>query len=467
MEKYNGIALDTRSNKEIKKDWNAKDLVSGYIKEPVFRVINSISSIPLYFRRDQDGSGSCFPSQTRVLMEDFKYKQIKDIRIGDKVLTDKGTKHKVTHLFKRKWQGNTYNIKVKGILNEIEATGEHPFLIIEGSETKNNSINLPTKWVEAKNIKVGDFASLPINNFSKDITLRDYEKDPEFLWCFGLYLAEGSLDKYCVNFSLHKKETEYLERLKKCFENYGSNVTMSLKTGSLGMQVKLQGQDWVKIFEDLGNKICDKKEINHRLLLLEPKLQMNIVDGYFDGDGYLKNDNRHIFVGTSKVLMEQIQFILRRNGIHSFLNTRKKLEERKQVYVLEYSNDSRFSFYRDGYLFVRIDSVKNNKSYSGGHVYNIEVETENTYQVEGVAVHNCVAQSLAKLIEIILLKKRGIHFKFSATPIYQKRSNKPEAGMIGQNAMDIVVKFFTCLEDMVKSENMNDSMMDSLPVYVN
>lgn len=80
---------------------------------------------------------------------------------------------------------------------------------------------------------------------------------------------------------------------------------------------------------------------------------------------------------------------------------------------------------------------------------------------------SCVAQSLAKLIEVILLKKRGIHFKFSATPIYQKRSNKPEAGMIGQNAMDIVVKFFTCLEEMVKSENMNDSMMDSLPVDVN
>ncbi len=80
---------------------------------------------------------------------------------------------------------------------------------------------------------------------------------------------------------------------------------------------------------------------------------------------------------------------------------------------------------------------------------------------------SCVAQSLAKLIEVILLKKKGIHYKFSATPIYQKRSNKPEGGMIGQDAMDIVVKFFTCLEEMVKSENMNDSMMDSLPVDVN
>lgn len=79
---------------------------------------------------------------------------------------------------------------------------------------------------------------------------------------------------------------------------------------------------------------------------------------------------------------------------------------------------------------------------------------------------SCVAQSLAKLIEVILFKKRGIKFKFSATPIYQKRSNKPESGMIGQNAMDIVIKFFTCLEDMVKSENMNDTMMDAMPVDV-
>lgn len=77
---------------------------------------------------------------------------------------------------------------------------------------------------------------------------------------------------------------------------------------------------------------------------------------------------------------------------------------------------------------------------------------------------SCVAQSLAKLLEV-LFKKNGFgEFKFSATPIYQKRSNKPESGMIGQNALDIVQKFFTALESMVVSENMNDSAMDSLPV---
>lgn len=77
---------------------------------------------------------------------------------------------------------------------------------------------------------------------------------------------------------------------------------------------------------------------------------------------------------------------------------------------------------------------------------------------------SCVAQSLAKLLEILFKKNGYGDFKFSATPIYQKRSNKPESGMIGQNALDIVQKFFTTLESRVVSENMNDSMMDSLPV---
>lgn len=74
----------------------------------------------------------------------------------------------------------------------------------------------------------------------------------------------------------------------------------------------------------------------------------------------------------------------------------------------------------------------------------------------------CVAYSLAKLLEVIFKKKGYGDFHFSPAPIYWHRNNKPAGGMNGWNALDIVQKFFTCLESFIGSDFANDQAIDSL-----
>ena len=76
---------------------------------------------------------------------------------------------------------------------------------------------------------------------------------------------------------------------------------------------------------------------------------------------------------------------------------------------------------------------------------------------------SCVAQTAAKLLGIMYWLLNGIYVHFSATDIYQRRSNKPGAGMIGVDAFDIMTEGVT-LEDLVPSQNMNDAQMDAVDI---
>lgn len=77
---------------------------------------------------------------------------------------------------------------------------------------------------------------------------------------------------------------------------------------------------------------------------------------------------------------------------------------------------------------------------------------------------SCVAQTVKKLGGVILWLKEKTYVVFSATPIYQARSNKPAGGMVGVEAFDIWKRDGLTLEQLVGSEMMNDPQMDAVVV---
>lgn len=76
---------------------------------------------------------------------------------------------------------------------------------------------------------------------------------------------------------------------------------------------------------------------------------------------------------------------------------------------------------------------------------------------------SCVAQSIAKMLGIMYQEKEGNYVHFSATHIYQRRSNKPQGGMVGVNALDIAREGVT-LEELAPSQKMTDSQMDNTKI---
>jgi len=75
---------------------------------------------------------------------------------------------------------------------------------------------------------------------------------------------------------------------------------------------------------------------------------------------------------------------------------------------------------------------------------------------------SCVANTVAKMLEVKLFLNKGSSVKFSHAPIYIKRSNKPGTGMIGLNALEIATKYSSCPEKDCPSENMNDTQLDAI-----
>ena len=73
---------------------------------------------------------------------------------------------------------------------------------------------------------------------------------------------------------------------------------------------------------------------------------------------------------------------------------------------------------------------------------------------------SCVAQTMAKMMGIMHAQQNKEYIHFSATDIYQRRSNKPGEGMIGINAFQIAQEGVT-LEKLVPSQKMTDRQMDA------
>lgn len=76
---------------------------------------------------------------------------------------------------------------------------------------------------------------------------------------------------------------------------------------------------------------------------------------------------------------------------------------------------------------------------------------------------SCVAQTTAKLLGILYWLKNNTYVHFSATHVYQRRSNKPSGGMAGVDAFDIAKKGVT-LEELAPSQNMTDAQMDGYKI---
>lgn len=371
----------------------------------------------------------CFRHNAQVLMEDFSTKNIADIRSGEYVITHKGRKKKVTKAIQLKNRSRFLKIHIQGKYKPIRCTKEHPILTVDG-------------WKEAQNLTIKDRVLIPTTeNIIKDLTLKEVEKNPDFLWFLGFYLAEGSLSnnksstKGNINFTTHIKETEYIKKVqrigKKLFDtNFNVRYRKKRHTADInGSNLTLK-----KLLDELGGQHSQDKKINKRLMFLKPELQLNIVKGWLDGDGCYDKKNRRITgVSISERLVQQMYRILLRNRIKCNLRKREAYDNHKEAYTLHiYGTQCNkitdwnlrnlrpnhqdlksraIPKFKDNFLVQKITKIEKGKRRR--NIYNLEVKDDHSYIVENVAVHNCVTWSALNCIETILKCKYGETWNFS------------------------------------------------------
>lgn len=378
-------------------------------------------------------------------------KRIEEIEVKDRVYDHEGSVQKVKTLMRRPYEGTIYSINPVGSQKVIEATSEHPFWVIPRNkvlkkrnqrgklpEIENNKLLSATpEWVEAKDLKEGDFVYMPIVK-SKDSDIS--EDDAELL---GFYLAEGSSyfnkanKQYTNQFSLHIKETEYANRISDLvLKKFGKRVyfTEQPDKNALGLAFySKDAHDW--FIYHVGKGALNKK-LSSELINMPEKSINSFIDSYLKGDGNIfyrdslrKNGTIKRIMSkrlstSSKLLVQDLLLLLARINIFGIVVERLAGKDfilgreiyRQESWQIVWTPEQKYNQVRKTKkgFWIPIRSIS--QRYAETIVYNFEVNNTNTYLAQGIAVHNCSSperlenQLHAAVVEIIALENSTVKY---------------------------------------------------------
>lgn len=314
---------------------------------------------------------SCFVGDTLVREKEEFYKQIKDIKVGDYVLTNDSTYKKVTNISKRKYNDELIELTIIGHTKLI-VTPEHPFLVktrdisnrildLKGKDGEVESLNIV--WKHAKDLVSSDLVLVigqKLLEEIKSIDVIDYvdsnyiESDGivykktidkknnkrkghsfstqvspinntiylnrEFGELIGAFLAEGSYlsgsQTKGIRFTLNSQDTEYIESIRKSIFNiFGITPTLhENKDGSTNVDASsiILG----KLFTALVGRGFDGKYISNDLYLnLNKEFAEGILKGLFRGDGCALINGMQLDMSNPRI-MKQIRDIMYSVGLN-------------------------------------------------------------------------------------------------------------------------------------------------------
>ncbi len=356
---------------------------------------------------------SCFHPETEITTNKG-FKTIKDITIGDEVLTDDGTFQKIED--KINYEYNKEMLIISTSYNpDVKITPNH---YVYGITIKNLGNYQKKKIKENPKIelkpieefKVGDYLIVPrikkikdkkfiifdasyiSNQFGKKYCLHPRSKplspvkiDNDLMWLFGIYLAEGCLSQKKekpegIVFCIHTKEEEFTQKILKIMKekfNLKGRVhdgtrhrrTIWFNSASLGRK-----------FKELFNSGAHNKTIPEWMLFLPKEKQQHLIDGYLDGDGhYVIKENRFEAVTVSSNLAHHLRLILIRLGylVSYKKHQRQSLNHRLRFPIKTKEIKNSIGWMDENYFYIRIGKIR--KQNYKGLVYDLSVSNNHNY----------------------------------------------------------------------------------------
>jgi len=237
----------------------------------------------------------------------------------------------------------------------------------------------------------------------------------DMMLLFGYWLAEGSLsvERNRLRFTFHKNEIEYVEQVNQIGKTY-FGLTSIIETYNNTTEVCFHSKTLVYLFESLFGHGNDKIKIPEYFMYLPYEKQKMLLVGMFRGDGCHYNNientdtpDRFVMALNNYNLVGQIYFLCLRLGYYCSMTKQWDKKQEKFYYKIEsapnYMKDLcvligknelierkyQCSFKNvGGYLCSPIQNIT--KELMDTTVYNLEVEDDHSYVVNGIAVHNCI-----------------------------------------------------------------------------
>jgi len=380
----------------------------------------------------------CLTADTRILMSNGLYKNIVDVKPGDRIINHQGKPVTVknvwstgykpvrqirhTNFYKPLtltdnhlvWSGDLRNISCATVSSRGYST-----LVDQNDRFGNSKI----KWIPSKDLiptqttgllpKVVEF-ELPKTFF---INISDYaerkwnlkhyntklvEPSYELGYMFGTFLGDGNakLDKNNsgqVHWTFHTSEISIVNKLHDCLEKIvGKSGKSILRDNTL--RVVMYSKQWALLFTEFGKRTG--KHLPEKYLCGDVGYLQGIFDGLMDSDGSVDN-GRLCFTNTSEQLIELYGFLCKvLKG--SFPNySQGSLQSSDLVKALNKSYTSRLNIshvkrHTNNYQVVKLLGVEEQEVLQ--EVWDIEVDDEShSFIANNMIVHNSGAACTTRL----------------------------------------------------------------------
>jgi len=317
--------------------------------------------------------------------------KIKDIVIGDKVVTDDGNSYAIRKVLDYpEYKGDMYELDVKHTLYSLKLTDMHPLWVIKNDKSIQTNFTpiisdlerklIVPDFVEVKNVKENDFVGFPIPRWEQDI-VHFTEDDCRM---YGIIVGDGQLSaskNLCsININAEKKDT--IAFVESYLQTRGIIVTHSGK--GRNARVEFSRNNMFKFTYEMFYDSGVKKILPNMLHLPRNKI-LSLLKGILETDANTSG-NKIILEMISTNVIESVRYMLLRLGILTSgyksnestivlsipkvkaicdLFTNKKLTVSKAVKYFEHN----------GYLFSIVKTNKRVENYEG-RVIDIEVDNE-------------------------------------------------------------------------------------------
>lgn len=386
-------------------------------------------------------SMGCFVAGTLITMADGTRKPIEQIEVGDRVVTHRGNIEAVTYTMSAHHSGSVYDIRVYGQGSSLIATPEHPVWVRRvppsDSKARRAGLSRPTAcrcgrqfdtpralgahlrevdrhglsgdhgrdesifegWVEARDVKVGDWVLSPAMSESGHPGNRSLAR------LLGYYLAEGSIgyDKAhygeqprWVQWDFHEDEVEYVAEVVACLSDLGYKASGPYVKNTCA-SVRCYSPELASQMLSLGGRLSWGKRLSPDVMGWSVDSALALVTAYWNGDGCYRNGR--VEAGTASVhLAEQIHVLAVRCGFAITPPVKQHSPSAMAVgsrpkYVLQTVLDRDTTSTRRQVLsdeqgvWRQVTDVLIRDF--DGMVYNFDVEGDDSYVAADVGVHNC------------------------------------------------------------------------------
>lgn len=359
-------------------------------------------------------SPDCFPAGTLVLTH-RGYEPIESIQVGDKVLTHKG-----------RWREVTETSSTRRPLVKLRGHG-HPGLLVSPEHPfyARPSKNGAADWIKAGDLDAGCYWSTPVEFPATDVPLiggRGMEITTDLMWLAGRYVADGwtrltetraelviSCGRHEVNGLQDRLQSWARTGLRAgCNELAWSQRDIPSTETSGSYQFATNHRGLVTWLRDNFGHGSEHKSFPTWALGMDRALRSALLAGYVSGDGWTRHGDR-AFVETttvSKALAFSTKALAASLGhtvaVYTIANS-DVIEGRKvnalPAWRLRWRNcvaEGHVQTVRDGHLEFTPVREREDDVCDSAQVFNIGVDEDESYVVEGIVVHNCKHFSKAK-----------------------------------------------------------------------